>query len=153
MGNEQKGGRSRGAGVGFHHIEYEDRRADQLFEPGRVVILDAKEYELLLRVATQISNRTKRVLAVLTPLDQLNEDGTPLAEGRVRVVKSGPLYDQLFEPIRKMREGMVKEKVSQDIIEQTIANFLEADIAELNEGAGTVEVSEEPHEDYHDVLR
>lgn len=147
MSNEQKGWGSRGAGVGPYSITPVDMRPQGLtiegFERNRVIILGPKDYELLLKVATEIGSRTKRMFAVLTPQYQLNEDGTVLAEGNVRVIKSGPLYDDVFEPLRQMREDMIKEGTSEDVIERTISDVLEANIAELNDAS----------DETHDALR
>lgn len=151
MRNEQRGG-----GVGFHHIDRIDMRSDTTtpegFSRDSVAIISTEEYELLLRVSSEIGMRTNRSLVVLKPQYQavqgktLRED-MPLDSDKVRVIKEGRLYDRVFEPIRQMREDMIKEGTSEDVIERTISDVLEADIAELNER------SEESQDDPHDALR
>lgn len=141
----------RGAGVGPFHLDPVDRRNEGLtpegFDPKSVAILDAEEYDLLLRVASELGHRTKHSLAVLTPQFQAQQDGAPLDPGQVRVIKSGELYDDVFEPLRQMREEMVKEGTSEDLIERTIARTLEGEITHLNEE------SQESQDESRDALR
>lgn len=138
---------SEGNGVGPKFIPPVDRRSEGLtiegFKPDQEVFLTRPEYDLLLRVAAEISRRTSRTFVVIEPeyqkdtngedlQERRDEEGNILQEGRVRIIKSG-LYDEVFEPLRQMREQMLREESSPEEIEDTIKMTLGRDIEELNE--------------------
>lgn len=80
---------------------------------------------MLLKVATAVNTQTRRTFVVIEPQYQPKPD-------RIRIIKDA-IYDEVFEPLRQMREQMLREESSPEVIEDMIKMTLGRDIEELNE--------------------